>query len=216
MSFKEELEHRLIPLPLRARVAFSVRCAMRLEPMVPEDERETISEALWCAREFAEKEVDEDFRQQIANAVKAIELDSDQPSIQFDVAYIASAAHSAHTNNDGAEFDTVNAGINAAFSVANTIGIQRARSLVFADLATLEAAHLSDDDYVPQSIFGVMWPDGEPEWPAELDILIDPGDSSPALIAKILLSLSDLHEAEGGSGLSFDGIEEFEIAKVLT
>ncbi len=191
-----ELTRRVEGLSLRASVAFALRCASRVEPLARYKDPEAVADALSRAREYAEGSVGADF---VARAHSASDA-------AYAAAYAARAADAA----------------------------------ILHDLSTIEATNLTDDDYVPQTVFGEMWPNGAPEWwkqrtieadiaakadpaearmkgapPPQLDILIDPGDADPALIAKILLRLSDLHEAEGGFGLSFDGIEEFDIAREL-
>lgn len=89
----------------------------------------------------------------------------------------------------------------------------RAQAAARADYERLLS--LSDEPIDPSENgpLGPLWPNGPPEWkPVQeqpnIEVYIDPGNASKETIQAVLESLSDLHLAAGGLGLTFtvDGL----------
>jgi hypothetical protein len=226
-------------LPRWARVAFAARCARRVQPNFlnwrdgDSRSRYGVQAAIDYAESVGAKSlVDQphisDVEDAVSSAIGAAIYQSERAKAGEKAAArlaaqggaAAKAAfldalvnlHDETDSNRSAEL-TADAVAEASRVVDITRDIWRDFDLLF-ELAAAEK--WTDDTPVPPSVFGPMWPDGEPEWakpsdnagPQEsdspsLEVYIDPGAASVETIQAVFDALSDLQAAAGGLGLDF-------------
>jgi len=212
-------------LPLLAGVAFSARCARRVEPLflrvetVSSEHKRVLRKAILVAESFAAGAATDRSHLYAAAAHAATTADVVAAHTEG-IAKAKNAANAAHAAAHAA---------HAAASVAKITHVGDAAShaadaaKAFADafLAAMAAISLdgriainndfktllsradnekwTDDTPVSQEVFGELWPGAAPAF----DLWIDPGSASKQTLQEILVALCELHIAAGGSGLEF-------------
>jgi hypothetical protein len=124
-----------------------------------------------------------------------------------------------------------NAAEGAGAAAAKTIDADTVKTAIRHDFGMLleraKAEKWTNDTPVPPSVFGEMWPEGAPDWAQikatkgdsldstsgqndlVIDLWIDPGNATVETLQKVLVALSELHIAAGGTGLEFKADSDF-------
>jgi hypothetical protein len=198
--------------------------------------------ALAAARAFSTRAAAE------ADTRAAADTDTDLASYAADN-YAAAASYAASYAADAASYAgaaSYAASYAAARAARHAANARHAVGLVAAGLNILDLInndyailakqaklnHWTDSTPVPSSVFGELWPQGEPLWaragklefsvfhiylPSEstklsldsaqdnlsINLWIDPGTASAETLERVLVALSELHIAAGGTGLEY-------------
>ncbi|MAY75651.1 MAG: hypothetical protein CMJ31_13230 [Phycisphaerae bacterium] len=223
-------EEELARLPRNAVVAYALRCAMRVRPLVevywpnaPRKQLAAIDRAITLVQAAVTNPASTSASELSHAAVAA-----DAAANAADAAN-AAAARAALAARAAAAADTAHAAHAAHAAAASNVAA--ANAAAGADYNTL--AHLAredgwaDDTGIDVERLGPLWPQGTPAgWPAPhsppaspdepglfgsgvfvdrigVDVWIDPGDSTVDDVADVFAALSDYHRACGGQGLTF-------------
>lgn len=235
-------------LPRWAQVAFAARCARRVERVVldltlSQEKKSAVIRATDLAERAAadpasaSSEADEKAAMQAAAGAthaantcldnkSANEAASASAMAAYAAAYAISANYAKAAEASSASLSTDR--VADAARTAASAGHSRTAELIARDFASLLQHAIqqkwNDQTPVDPSVFGPMWPQGEPDWekPAfadalpdasspsflpdsdlEFDLWIDPGEAKVDDIQELFRTLSDLNRVHGGAGLTF-------------
>jgi hypothetical protein len=221
----------LAELPLRAIVAFAVRCARRVRPLYRFSDparKKAIDRALELAASFAKHDVGKYFR----NNIGATAYDAGGPAAS--AAYAASDAYVGAF--DDAAYAAYDAAVAAAHAAHNAVDVYEAADLDYRMLVSLNLGSAGSlgrfVDPSGQGPLGPLWPWGEPAWlhnsEAAKDAIRTTEPDAPSItfyfdtaeftdeeIAEILGDLSDLYRSIGGDALIIDRTEALDPAVIL-
>ena len=223
MVTKEELEK----LPVRAVVAFAVRCAMRVRPLHEGEDSDVVDIAINVARRRAAGE----------NLVLSPVTDADMDRDNL-VSSVAIAAYRASTSNlakAAHEASSAAAAADAAVAAARLMNPVEGIAADFQRIKKLAEQGAKTFDVSESGPLGPLWPkglfvgkaniiapaltgtgSGEFSPPPSLEFLIDPGVASREDFTKLFTAMTRLFRACGGDcGLDFMISEARERAEVL-
>lgn len=167
----EEIEQ----LPLWPRVAFAARCARRIQPRfrLPEDHPDRIKHVRAIDGAIALSEQSAHANAYVkagayANAARAAAVAAVAAHDAHDAARAARAARAAAYAAVDAATEFIDAASNAAVADAVAYAAADAASAVRQDFETLvehtRQSGWTDETPVLPTVFGPLWPDGEPAW----------------------------------------------------
>lgn len=222
-------------LPRWAQVAFAARCARRVQPLFKHfwpdasaEHVEALDRTITISERGAARAADDDHAYNAAanaaNAADTAAINATTATTALAAAFAAAAARAADDDDDN---NTARAA-DAARAAAARVGAEAERTVLRAmriDFEELKARAVAeqwiDDTPVPPSVFGPLWPEGEPEfWPATesesepLELVIElevpdgvDDDEVAERVSELLAEMDGLHRAMGGGGLKIAGVD---------